>query len=66
MYTLTKDGVVMQLQSEIQVAAFLKSGWKEVSRTTPQEVVLPDPPVVNDAAAEASVAKKKRYTRKTK
>lgn len=66
MYTLTKDGVVMQLQSEIQVAAFRKSGWKETGGPTVQEVVLPDPPEIKDLTTAETAVKRRRATRKTK
>lgn len=66
MYTLTKDGVTMQLTSEIQVAAFLKSGWKESGRPLVQEVVLPDPPEIKDVTTAETATKRRRATRKAK
>jgi len=32
MYTVEKDGVQMTLNSEIQLAAFVKSGWTQAEK----------------------------------
>lgn len=75
MYVLTKDGITMQVASEIQVMAFEHAGWVK-SGTVDKKIVPSKPvkldiepktePTVEPAVEENAVKQRKKPGRRAK
>ena len=65
MITLIRDGLVMEVATELQASVFIRSGYKRVeAKKAPVEEKLPDAVVVGDEEPEQKP--KRRTTRKPK
>lgn len=65
MITLIRDGIVMEVATELQASVFIRSGYKRVeAKKAPVEEKLPDAVVVGDEEPEQKP--KRRTTRKPK
>ena len=69
MHALMKDGVIVRLASEIQVAAFRKKGWEDIGavheETTPSTPVnLSFEPEIEEKKESVTTADKMPKTRK--
>ena len=64
MITLIRDGIVMEVATELQASVFIRSGYKRVeAKKAPVVEKLPDPVVENE---EPEQKPKRRTTRKPK
>ena len=65
MITLIRDGITMEVATELQASVFIRSGYKRVeAKKAPVEEKLPDDVVVGDEEPEQKP--KRRTTRKPK
>ena len=65
MITLIRDGITMEVATELQASVFIRSGYKRVeAKKTPVEEKLSDAVVIGDEEPEQKP--KRRTTRKPK
>ena len=66
MITLIRDGIVMEVATELQVSVFERSGYKRVEKVEPVAIKEPVTVVTPEPEKEEEPKKPKRRTRKAK